>query len=57
MDLIIIIIYPITGWDRLLHFVRDSISNGSKEVAFAAISCLQTTVMSNCPKVRIFSFD
>ncbi|CAA6667168.1 unnamed protein product [Spirodela intermedia] len=38
------------GWDRLLHFVRESISNGSKEVAFAAISCLQTTVMSNCPK-------
>ncbi|MQM19579.1 hypothetical protein Taro_052586, partial [Colocasia esculenta] len=38
------------GWERLLHFIRDSISNGSKEVAFAAINCLQTTVTSNCPK-------
>ncbi|XP_078441897.1 ARM repeat superfamily protein isoform X2 [Wolffia australiana] len=41
------------AWERLLHFVKDSISNGSKEVAFAAISCLQTTVMSNCAKGNI----
>uniref|UniRef100_A0A1D1Z879 Protein MON2 n=1 Tax=Anthurium amnicola TaxID=1678845 RepID=A0A1D1Z879_9ARAE len=40
----------LSGWERLLHFIRDSISNGSKEVAFAAINCLQTTVTSHCPK-------
>ncbi|XXG73744.1 hypothetical protein AAC387_Pa07g2600 [Persea americana] len=38
------------GWESLLLFVRNSISNGSKEVVLAAISCLQTTVLSHCPK-------
>ncbi|XP_058086558.1 uncharacterized protein LOC131233785 [Magnolia sinica] len=38
------------GWESLLIFVRNSISNGSKEVALAAINCLQTTVVSHCPK-------
>ena len=46
-----------SGWERLLHFVRDSISNGSKEVALAAVSCLQTTVMSNCPKVERLTLE
>ncbi|WCJ43970.1 ARM repeat superfamily protein [Euphorbia peplus] len=39
-----------SGWESLLHFVRDSILNGSKEVAVAAINCLQTTVVSHSPK-------
>ncbi|KAI3894720.1 hypothetical protein MKX03_033369 [Papaver bracteatum] len=39
-----------TGWESLLLFVRNSILNGSKEVALAAISCLQTTVVSHSPK-------
>lgn len=39
------------GWESLLIFVRNSISNGSKEVVLAAINCLQTTVLSHCPKV------
>lgn len=38
------------GWESLLLFVRTSISNGSNEVALAAINCLQTTVISHCPK-------
>ncbi|KAK1288620.1 hypothetical protein QJS10_CPB19g01189 [Acorus calamus] len=38
------------GWESLLRFVGNSISNGSKEVAFAAINCLQTTIASQCPK-------
>ncbi|WOL08916.1 hypothetical protein Cni_G17669 [Canna indica] len=37
-------------WELLLDFVKSSIVNGSKEVALAAISCLQTIVSSNCPK-------
>ncbi|OVA15488.1 protein of unknown function DUF1981 [Macleaya cordata] len=39
-----------TGWESLLLFVRNSILNGSKEVALAAISCLQTIVLSHSPK-------
>ncbi|XP_065852074.1 uncharacterized protein [Euphorbia lathyris] len=39
-----------SGWESLLHFVRNSILNGSKEVAVAAINCLQTTVLSHAPK-------
>ncbi|KAL5702278.1 hypothetical protein ACHQM5_027513 [Ranunculus cassubicifolius] len=38
------------GWESLLEFVRKSILNGSKEVALAAISCLQTTVVSHSTK-------
>ncbi|XP_010256047.1 PREDICTED: protein MON2 homolog isoform X2 [Nelumbo nucifera] len=39
-----------SGWESLLLFVRNSILNGSKEVALAAINCLQTTVISHSPK-------
>lgn len=39
-----------SGWESLLRFVKDSILNGSKEVALAAISCLQSTVLSHSPK-------
>lgn len=39
------------GWESLLLFVKNSILNGSKEVALAAINCLQTTVVSHSPKV------
>ncbi|KAH7661512.1 Protein Mon2-like protein [Dioscorea alata] len=38
------------GWEFLLSFIKDSILNGSKEVAVAGISCLQTTACSHCPK-------
>ncbi|XP_022932524.1 protein MON2 homolog isoform X1 [Cucurbita moschata] len=37
-------------WESLLLFVKNSILNGSKEVALAAINCLQTTVISHSPK-------
>ncbi|KAJ0982542.1 hypothetical protein J5N97_010797 [Dioscorea zingiberensis] len=40
----------IEGWESLLSFIKDSILNGSKEVALAGISCLQTTAGSHCPK-------
>ncbi|KAF6142246.1 hypothetical protein GIB67_012095 [Kingdonia uniflora] len=40
----------LTGWESLLLFVRNSILNGNKEVALAAINCLQTTVLSHSPK-------
>ncbi|GAB2246516.1 hypothetical protein Droror1_Dr00002009 [Drosera rotundifolia] len=33
-----------TEWQSLLVFVKNSISNGSKEVALAAINCLQTVL-------------
>ncbi|KAF8388070.1 hypothetical protein HHK36_026736 [Tetracentron sinense] len=36
-----------SGWESLLLLVRNSILNGSKEVALAAINCLQTTVLSH----------
>ncbi|XP_022155395.1 protein MON2 homolog isoform X2 [Momordica charantia] len=39
-----------SGWESLLLFVKNSILNGSKEVALAAINCLQTTVVSHSPK-------
>ncbi|XAR64453.1 hypothetical protein NMG60_11024804 [Bertholletia excelsa] len=38
------------GWESLLFFVKSSIFHGSKEVAVAAISCLQSTVVSHSPK-------
>lgn len=41
------------GWESLLLFVKNSILNGSKEVALAAINCLQTTVLSHSLKVII----
>ncbi|GAB4855419.1 hypothetical protein Ancab_024046 [Ancistrocladus abbreviatus] len=39
-----------SGWQSLLIFVRNSISSGSKEVALAAINCLQTTIISHSLK-------
>ncbi|KAI9186171.1 hypothetical protein LWI28_014359 [Acer negundo] len=39
-----------SGWESLLLFVKNSILNGSKEVALAAINCLQTTVISHSAK-------
>ncbi|KAK4596244.1 hypothetical protein RGQ29_014332 [Quercus rubra] len=39
-----------SGWETLLLFVKNSILNGSKEVALAAINCLQTTVLSHSLK-------
>ncbi|CAI9102822.1 OLC1v1001167C1 [Oldenlandia corymbosa var. corymbosa] len=39
-----------SGWESLLVLVENSILNGSKEVALAAINCLQTTVVSHSPK-------
>ncbi|KAJ4841109.1 hypothetical protein Tsubulata_003740 [Turnera subulata] len=39
-----------SGWESLVLFVKNSIVNGSKEVAIAGISCLQTTAISHCPK-------
>lgn len=38
------------GWELLIRFIEDCILNGSKEVAVAAISCLQTVVSSHCSK-------
>lgn len=37
----------------MLQCVENSILNGSKEVALAAINCLQTTVNSHSSKVGI----
>ncbi|XP_019439975.1 PREDICTED: protein MON2 homolog [Lupinus angustifolius] len=39
-----------SGWKSLLQFVENSILNGSKEVALAAINCLQTTINSHSSK-------
>ncbi|XP_031404263.1 protein MON2 homolog isoform X3 [Punica granatum] len=39
-----------TGWESLLIVVKDSTLNGSKEVALAAINCLQTAVISHSLK-------
>ncbi|KAJ8760664.1 hypothetical protein K2173_017642 [Erythroxylum novogranatense] len=39
-----------SGWESLLLFVKSSTSSGSKEVAIAAINCLQTTVVSHSLK-------
>lgn len=39
-----------SGWESLLLFVKNSMLNGSKEVALAAINCLQTTVLSHSLK-------
>ncbi|KAG2402271.1 uncharacterized protein HKW66_Vig0234670 [Vigna angularis] len=38
------------SWESLLQYVENSILNGSKEVALAAINCLQTTVNSHSSK-------
>ncbi|XP_068649645.1 uncharacterized protein [Aristolochia californica] len=40
----------LAGWESLLLFVRNSILNGSKEVALAAINCLQTAIVLHCTK-------
>lgn len=39
-----------SGWNSLLVLVKNSILSGSKEVALAAINCLQSTIVSNSPK-------
>lgn len=39
-----------SGWESLLLFVKNSILNGSKEVALAAINCLQTPILSHSSK-------
>ncbi|XP_050143388.1 uncharacterized protein LOC126619152 isoform X1 [Malus sylvestris] len=39
-----------SGWESLLLFVKNSILNGSKEVAIAAINCLLTPVLSHSSK-------
>ncbi|KAK7277858.1 hypothetical protein RJT34_22877 [Clitoria ternatea] len=39
-----------SGWESLLQFVENSTLNGSKEVALAAINCLQTTINSHSSK-------
>ncbi|CAH9087132.1 unnamed protein product [Cuscuta europaea] len=39
-----------SGWDSLLHLVENSILHGSREVALAAINCLQSTIVSHSPK-------
>ncbi|WOG82786.1 hypothetical protein DCAR_0101954 [Daucus carota subsp. sativus] len=39
-----------SGWQSLLHVVKNSILCGSKEVALAAINCLQSTILSHSPK-------
>ncbi|KAL5227929.1 hypothetical protein ABZP36_016194 [Zizania latifolia] len=44
-----------SGWVLLLDFVKNGILNGSKEVALAAINCLQTFIGSNCPKGNLES--
>ncbi|XP_057539687.1 uncharacterized protein LOC130817800 isoform X2 [Amaranthus tricolor] len=38
------------GWQSLINLVKNTIVNGSKEVALAAINCLQTTVLSHSVK-------
>lgn len=48
-------ILKFSGWVLLLDFVKNGILNGSKEVALAAINCLQTFVGSNCSKVLSLS--
>ncbi|KAL8528032.1 hypothetical protein ACS0TY_005737 [Phlomoides rotata] len=42
-----------SGWESLLVFVKNSIFNGSKEVALAAINCLQSIVVSHSPKGNV----
>ncbi|KAL6548700.1 hypothetical protein OROGR_008466 [Orobanche gracilis] len=39
-----------SGWECLLVFIKNCILNGSKEVALAAINCLQSTVVSHSLK-------
>ncbi|PRQ42774.1 putative mon2, dimerization and cyclophilin-binding domain, guanine nucleotide exchange factor [Rosa chinensis] len=39
-----------SGWESLLLFVKNSVLNGSKEVALAAINCLQTPILSHSSK-------
>ncbi|KNA25395.1 hypothetical protein SOVF_006550 [Spinacia oleracea] len=39
-----------SGWQTLIEFVKSSIVNGSKEVALAAINCLQTTILTHSVK-------
>ncbi|CAL4973786.1 unnamed protein product [Urochloa decumbens] len=44
-----------SGWVLLLDFIKNSILNGSKEVALAAVNCLQTFIGANCPKGNLES--
>ncbi|KAH9318494.1 hypothetical protein KI387_020263, partial [Taxus chinensis] len=38
------------GWESLLIFIQESILSGSKEVALAAVNCLQTVLLAHCLK-------
>ncbi|KAL5187280.1 Protein MON2 [Glycine soja] len=52
-ETLVLVLGGIARWESLLQFVENSILNGSKEVALAAIHCLQTTVNSHSSKVGI----
>ncbi|KAL5196020.1 Protein MON2 [Glycine soja] len=49
-ETLVLVLGGIARWESLLQFVENSILNGSKEVALAAINCLQTTVNSHSSK-------
>ncbi|XP_040871285.1 protein MON2 homolog [Glycine max] len=49
-ETLVLVLGGIARWESLLQFVENSILNGSKEVALAAIHCLQTTVNSHSSK-------
>nr|KYP74426.1 Protein MON2 isogeny [Cajanus cajan] len=49
-ETLVLVFGGIARWESLLQFVENSILNGSKEVALAAITCLQTTVNSHSLK-------
>ncbi|RYQ90745.1 hypothetical protein Ahy_B09g096751 isoform H [Arachis hypogaea] len=49
-ETLVLVLGGIARWESLLQFVENSIVNGSKEVALAAINCLQTTVTSHSLK-------
>ncbi|CAJ1976202.1 unnamed protein product [Sphenostylis stenocarpa] len=50
-ETLVLVFGGIARWESLLQFVDNSILNGSKEVALAAINCLQTTVNSHSSKL------
>ena len=54
---IIIRCFMCAGWESLLLVVKNSILHGSKEVAIAAINCLQSTVISHSPKVKFSDYS
>ncbi|TVU34939.1 hypothetical protein EJB05_16797 [Eragrostis curvula] len=54
-ETIVLVLGGIARWVLFLDFVKNGVLNGSKEVALAAINCLQTFVGSNCPKGNLES--